>query len=190
VVGLSFLADGVLLLMYGRDDFLLASRALRILVWSLIPIGLDHVLGMVLMASLRERLTLRIVAIDVVVGLVLGLVLVSRFGLIGAAIAALITRIVDLIQHYVPVSRLLPRMSVTLRRAAWKPVVATIFMALCLAVVRGRGLVLAVASGCAAYAAILLALTVWSEGGISRFKARYLRVWDRGPRSVSGEEAR
>ena len=189
VIGLSFLADGVLLLVYGRDDFLLASGALRILVWSLIPLGLDHVLGKVLVATLREKVTLRIVTIDLVVALVLGLLLVRWLGVTGAAIAAVITKLVDFFQHYVPVSRLLPRMSVTLRRAAWKPVVATIFMALCLAVVRGRGLVLAVASGGAAYAAILLALTVWSVGGISRFKDSWLRLLGRPAPGACGEEA-
>jgi len=49
---------------------------------------------------------------------------------------------------------------------------------------------LTVISAGAAYAAILLAVTVCSLGGFSQFKARYLRVWDRGPRSVSGEKAR
>jgi len=188
VVGLFFLSDSVLLLMYAQEDFLLASGVLRIMVWGLIPIAMDHVLGKVLVATLREKVTLRIVTIDLVVALVLGLLLIRWLGLTGAAIAALITRIVDFIQHYVPVSRLLPRMS--LRTAAWKPIVATIFMALCLAIMKGQGMGLTVISAGTAYAAILLALTVCSLGGFSQFKARYLRVWDRGPRIVSGEEVR
>ena len=60
-------------------------------------------------------------------------------------------------------------------------------LALCLAVVRGRGLVLAVASGGAAYAAILLALTVWSVGGISRFKDSCLRLLGRPAWGAGGE---
>jgi hypothetical protein len=63
-------------------------------------------------------------------------------------------------------------------------------LALCLAMTKGQGMALTVISAGAAYAAILLALTIWSVGGSRQFKARYLRVWDRGPRSVSGEEAR
>lgn len=63
-------------------------------------------------------------------------------------------------------------------------------LALCLAMMKGQGMGLAVISAGTAYGAILLAVTVCSLGGFSQFKARYLRVWDRGPRSVSGEEAR
>ena len=60
-VGLFFLAGSALVLLYGKDDFLLASGALRIMVWSLLLIALTHALFQVLLASLREKVTLRII---------------------------------------------------------------------------------------------------------------------------------
>ncbi len=144
VVGLFFLADSALLLLYRHKDFVLASGALRIMVWNLILAALTSVLGQVLVASLREKVTLRIVAVDALINLVIGLILISQFGLIGAAITALLTRIVDFCQHYVPASRLLSR--IALGRLVWKPVVASICMALYLAVVRSQEVLLTVVS--------------------------------------------
>lgn len=174
-VGLFFLADSVLLFLYGKEDFLLASGALRIMVWNLILIALTTALGQVLLASLREKVTLRIVAIDVLISLVFGLILISQFGLIGAAIAALLTRIVDFFQHYVPVSRLLSQ--IALGRLVWKPVVAGTCMAVYLVVVGSQGVLLTVISAGGLYAGVLLALALWSIGGPRQLKDRYLHLW-------------
>jgi O-antigen/teichoic acid export membrane protein len=171
-VGLFFLADSALVLMYGKEDFLLASGTLRIMVWSLLLVALTHVLGQVLLASLREKVTLRIIVIDVLVNLVVGLMLISQLGLLGAAITVLLTRAIDFFQHYVPVSRLLS--NIALGELAWKPVVASVCMGFSLVVVRGQGVLPAVVSAGAVYAGILLALALWSTGGVGEFKARYL----------------
>ena len=55
VIGLYFLADSVLLMLYSHKDFLQASELLRLVIWGLIPTGLMSVLGYMLMASHRER---------------------------------------------------------------------------------------------------------------------------------------
>ena len=185
-VGLCFLGDSALLLIYKKEEFALASGALQIMVWSLIPIALDHVLGQVLLATLLEKVTLRIVVIDVLVNLVLGLLLVRRFGLNGAAMAALLTRIIDFIQHYVPVSKMMPRMA--LGRAAWKPIVASACMAVLLATVRSLGTALTVVSGGALYVGVLFALTVWSAGGLRQFKSKCLYLSGQGAWNPSGQE--
>lgn len=183
VIGLLFLADPALLLLYGEEDFLLASGALRIMVWMLILQAFTQVLGRVLLASLREKVTLRIVVIDVLVNLFLGLPLISQFGLIGAALARLLTAIIDFLQHYVPVSRLLT--GIALRSVVWKPVVAGACMAVYLALVRGQGVLLTVVSAGLLYAGVLLVLEVWSAGGPRQLKTRYLYPWSE---SVSGQE--
>jgi len=186
VVGLFFVADSVLLFTYGKDDFALASGALRIMVWSLIPIALDHVLGKVLLATLLEKVTLRIVIVDVLANLLLGLILVRRFGLSGAAITALLTRIIDFIQHYVAVSKMMPKM--VFGRAAWKPIVASMCMAVYLAAVRRLGIIVTVVSGGAVYIGVLLALMVWSAGGFRQFKARYLYLLGKSAGPACGKE--
>jgi O-antigen/teichoic acid export membrane protein len=171
-VGLFFLADSALVLLYGKEDFLLASGALRIMVWSLLLVALTPVLGQVLLASLHEKTTLRIVAIDVLVNLAVGLMLISQFGLLGAAITSLLTRVIDFLQHYVRVSRLLS--NIALGELAWKSVVASVCMSVSLVVMRGEGVLLTVMAAGAIYAGVLLALALWSTGSVRQLKAKYL----------------
>lgn len=171
-VGLFFLAEPALLLLYRDHHFLLASDVLRILVWGILMTSLTSVLGGVLLAGGQETTTLRIVAVDTLLNLVLGLALISKFGLIGAAVSTILMKLVDLFMHYVPVARLLPNLPVG--RLAWKPAVASGCMAAYLRMVPNQNLILTVVSAAAIYVGILLALLVWSHGGLGQFRARYL----------------
>jgi O-antigen/teichoic acid export membrane protein len=101
------LADPILSLLYGSQKFHQAAPVLRILVWSLIFTACTHALGQVLLAGRREVITLRIVIVNAVVNLTLGVLLIERLGpLRGAPLATLIAGFVNVVQHYVPVSRL------------------------------------------------------------------------------------
>jgi O-antigen/teichoic acid export membrane protein len=171
-VGLFFLADPALELLYGKEDFLLASGALRIMVWSLLLVALTSVLGQVLVASLREKVTLRIVVFDVLVNLAVGLMLISQFGLLGSAITALLTSVINFFQHYLPVSRLLS--NIALGELAWKSVVASVCMSVSLVVMRGQGMLPTIMAAGAVYAGVLLALALWSTGSVHQLKAKYL----------------
>jgi O-antigen/teichoic acid export membrane protein len=159
VIALLFLADRVLTLFYGRGDFAAAGDVLRIIVWTLLLAGLTSVLGQVLYASLRESLNLRIVAVDAAVAVVFGVVLIGQFGLIGAAVAAVVTRLVDALLHYRLVSKLLFR--VQLAHLLWRPAAAAAAMAGYLSIVRDEGVLFAAASGTVVYAAVLGVLLLW-----------------------------
>ena len=156
-VGLFLIAEPLLLWVYGQEDFVQTSQVLRILAWGLILNALTQGLGHILLASHREKVTLRIVAVDLVVGVCAALLLISQFGLIGAAIAALVFRAVDFVQHYVRVSQLLARIS--LSQAMWKAVVASAVMAISVTAVPGSGVVLPVLVGVLTYVVALLLLT-------------------------------
>jgi O-antigen/teichoic acid export membrane protein len=121
VSGILFaLADRVLALLY-RDKFVAAVPVLRILVWSVVLGAITQALGQVLLAGGRELVTLRIVAVNTAVSLVLGMLLIHLLGpLPGAAFATLITAAVNVVQHYMPVSRLLGGISVG--RLSWSVV--------------------------------------------------------------------
>jgi len=171
VVGLSFLAEPALLFLYGNAEFVLASPALRVLVWTLVLTAFIHVLGYALVASQRERVTLHIILLSTLLKLILGLILISHYGLLGAAVAALLSALVELLLHYVSVARLLFQMPVV--RLAWRPALASACLAVYLALVGHRGVLVTAVSAGAVYTASLLALMVWSNGGPRRFKARY-----------------
>jgi len=174
VVGLYCLADSALLFVYGGGDFVEASAVLRIMVWGPLFTAFIYVFGYTLLASHREKVTLRIVIINLMVKLVCAFALISQFGLIGAAIAGLVSEAVNLVQHYIPVSGLFSK--TTIGRLVWKPVVAVTAMTLFLAKFEGQGIFLTIVSAGIIYASVLLALTIWSSGGVYQFKAKYLHI--------------
>jgi O-antigen/teichoic acid export membrane protein len=168
-IGLFFLSDFALELLYG-SEFRLASGTLRILSWSLIFAALAVALGQALFAGVKERITLRIVLVNLAVTLVAGFILISQFGLLGAALTALVKSLVDAIQHYASVSRLLAGLS--LARLAWKPAVASLCMAVSFIGINAYGPILAALTASIVYVAVLLALMIQSNGGYHRFKGR------------------
>jgi O-antigen/teichoic acid export membrane protein len=170
--GLFFLGDRALSLLYQNPVFLRAFPALRIIAWILILQVFTSVLGQVLLASHREKVTLRIVVVDTLVNLVVGWPLINHFGLLGAAIALLLTKVADCCQHYIPVSRLLS--GIPLAKIVWMPIVAAAVMTAYLAAPTGRGGMLTGVSATLIYGGTLLALAVWTSGGIRPFKGKFL----------------
>jgi hypothetical protein len=106
--------------------------------------------------------TLRIVLIDVIVAFLLGWWLISQFGIVGAAISALLTRVMDFFLHYVPVSRMLSRMAIT--RLAWKSAVAGMVMTGVVLLLKSQGILLSVFAGATVYMAVMAGLVAGSLG--------------------------
>jgi O-antigen/teichoic acid export membrane protein len=172
-VGLYVLADQVLQLLYANRDLVGAWALLRIAVWGQIALALTTVLGYVLFAAGRERWTLRLVGAQLVGDFVLGFVLISQLGVVGAVVVALLDRLVGLAGHYLLVARRVGR--VGLVGVAWRPILASACMAGCLAVVSASGLVVTILAGGLVYIGVLLVLTVWSFGGPAQLRAAFLR---------------
>jgi O-antigen/teichoic acid export membrane protein len=171
-VGLFVLADPILLLFYGDEGFSPAAGALRILVGVLVLRVFTQVLGRVLLASLQEKKTLRILAVDVLASVILGPILIGQYGLMGAALTSLLVRVVDLIQHYVPVSRMFS--GIAIGSPIWKPAMASAVMAIYLLAGPEYNLFITIALAAAIYGIVMLVLAAWSVGGFHQLKARYL----------------
>ena len=103
--------------------------------------------------------------------LLLGLVLISQYGLVGAAVSALLTAFIEALLHYASVSRLL--FQLPLARLSWRPAAAGICMAVYLALVKDQSLLLSALSAGVIYVISLLVFMVWSNGGPRQFKAKY-----------------
>lgn len=169
--GLYFIGDRLISLLYKNPAFSQAFPALRIVAWVLVLQVFTSVLGQVLLASHREKITLRIVLVDTIFNLLVGWPLISLFGLRGAALALLLTRFVDFVQHYIPVSRLVS--GIPLVGIVWKPLVAAVCMAAYLVAPSGRPSILAAVSATLIYAAALFAVAIWASGGLREFKDKY-----------------
>jgi O-antigen/teichoic acid export membrane protein len=116
-LALFWVADRVLSLLFG-DRLQAAETPLRILAWCLVLRAVTAALGQVLLASRRERVTLRIVTVDALTSFTVGLLLIPHFGVVGAAITALVTRVVDLTQHILAVAPIFSGYSLSLGWAA------------------------------------------------------------------------
>lgn len=184
VVGLMLLAEPILLLLYGNDSFANATVILQIVAWSLVPLALNRALGQVLLATMQERVTLRIVVINTIISLILGLILINLYGVVGAAIATLVTRLINLAQQYRPVSHVLG--SVGLLKRSWKAALASAGMGLVLALVADwLGLWLSILAGAGIYATLLSLIMLWSYGGIKGIQTHYHYLQKRGITSAS-----
>jgi len=173
-VGLFLLSSTAITVLYGHG-LARASVGMQIMVWGLILSAMTSILGQVLVASLRERVTLRIVVVDLVVSVVAGFLLIWQFGYIGAAATALITRGVDLFLHYRPVASMFPLRRLLL--AAWKPATATGVMVLAYGAFEPHGLVAAALAAGIIYLLVFAALMVADTGSVANLKVRYRYLW-------------
>ena len=172
IAGIFFLADWILSVLYKNPAFIQAGPALRIVAWTLVLQVFSNVLGQVLLATHREKTTLRIVMVDTLINLLVGWPLIRFFGLRGAAVTLLMNRLAGCVQHYIPVSRLLS--GIPLGKIVWKPIVAAACMAAYLAMSTNQTGPLRGVLATLIYGGILLVLTVGASGGPRRFKEKYL----------------
>lgn len=178
VVGLLITADTVLLALYDDPEFLGAAAVLRILVW--LPLGeaMTKVLGQVLWASDHEKIALRIAIVNTLIKIIVGYLLIRQSGLLGAAVATALVLVVNLIQHYLPVSKLLSGMR--LGRLIWRPLIATAGMAVFVLASSTMNIVTRAISAVVLYSVLLALVFIWSSGGLGGFRDRYQYLWARG----------
>jgi O-antigen/teichoic acid export membrane protein len=173
-IGLFFLGRKVLLLIYTNREFARSGEILRIMAASLIMSALSAVFGRVLLASLREKILLRIVSIKFLVSIICGLIFIKAFGLLGAAINFLLISVLDTGLHFFQVSRLYPKLFPW--RRLWKTTLATVGMTVFLLARPELGVVMEVVVGGLIYAVLWLVLSIWSAGNVRQFKADYFGV--------------
>jgi O-antigen/teichoic acid export membrane protein len=175
VISLVYLSKDILLLLYGNQDFMLASGVLRIILTTLVLRAVSSVLGRDLLAGHREKAVLKIVLIGSVVNILSGLILIRQFGLMGAATTAVIFTLVDFILHYANTSRLFSR-PVPWRRLGKSLVAAGILIAF-LTFLKISSAFIAVLAGSLIYIIVWVILNVWSAGSLKQLKLKYQLLW-------------
>jgi len=171
-VGFFFLAD-IILLVY-KEEFVAGAPVLRILVWMLVPLSFERILGGALLASGQQRANLVITMVNTVSIFALGMVLIHRFGLVGAGVALLISVTISFAMHYGLVARRVIRISIP--RVVWRPLVAGICLAGFLALAKeSYSLPLVLSLSMVLYGAILFSLNRYSGGPFSSLRIDLLR---------------
>lgn len=176
-VGLFVLAPALLPWVYGDPGFAASALALRVLVVAVLFRAVTATLGHVLLAGLQERVTLRIVAVNTVVVLVLGLALVPAFGVVGAALAVAVAGAVNVAQHHAPAVRTAGPLP--LWRTSWRPAAAALAMAAVVTAVDPATVPGAIALGALAYGVALAGLYLLPAAGAGPTGARRRLGWRR-----------
>jgi O-antigen/teichoic acid export membrane protein len=177
IVAVYLLADGLLIWLFRSPEFLLAAGVLQIVIWIPLQRGVTAVLGRVMWASRHEGVALRIAVANTILHLILGAILISQFKLLGAAVTVILVAMINLFQHYLPVSRLFSGFN--LPRLFLKPAVAAACMATYFLFDWNLPVVLTALSGAAVYSVVLCLLYIWSSGGPYRFVVRCQDLWSK-----------
>ncbi len=173
-VTLYFLSDALFLFIYGNADFSQSAVILKVIVWILILRVSSKVLGVALIASYKEKKTLQILIIDLITMVIMGFILVSQFGVIGSAVTALCVRIVDYIQHYVPVSKMFSKISMF--PLIWKPLVAAMIMACVFYLFPELNLIVQSIAAFLVYVIVMAAILFITIGDFTEIKIRYFTL--------------
>ncbi|MES2358951.1 MAG: flippase [Gemmatimonadota bacterium] len=153
VVGGAVVAPGIVALVLG-PTYVPAAAALRLLIWSLVPGVLCNVAVVGLLSVGREADVLRAFALTLVVVTILDIVLISRFGIPGAAVATILGESVRLALTMYAAKR--ARIGGIVLARLWRPVIAVSAMTAVLLVLEPQTLVTALVWGAASYAVALV----------------------------------
>jgi O-antigen/teichoic acid export membrane protein len=166
-VGVWATADQLVVFLFG-DSYLPAASALRIVIWVVPFMFASEFLGYVVVLQGEERRVARSVLISTAINVVANLILVPRFGLIGAAVMTVVTEMV-LIAQYGWLLR------AELRRLDWgrvllRPLLAASLMGVVAIVARPLGLVEIIGLSAVSYLLLL-----WLLGVAAMDELRFLR---------------
>lgn len=160
VVGGALVAPSLMGLIFG-DDYRSGAVALQLLLVSLIPLAIHGATRNVFLAMHRVGLETMIIALGVVVNVVLNVVLIPRYGIVGAAIATVGGESVILIGAFVALYRMGVRPELTPSLPALAA--AAIMAGVLVASPAGRPVLASVAAGAMVYIAVLAAGTIVSR---------------------------
>jgi len=102
---ISIYSDNIVSLFYGKG-FLLSGSALRILIWAEVFVFLGVVNNSILIAANKQKIDSIFTGTSAFVNIVLNLVLIPKYGIVGAAIASLVSySIGPIMGYFIPLTK-------------------------------------------------------------------------------------
>lgn len=106
VVGTVILADKFILFIYGTE-FQHSTSVLEILIWGFLFLSLTSILGVVLSSIGKEIIIMKVAGISAGLNILLNLLLIPKYGLVGASVASVIALFLFYILNLYAVSKYL-----------------------------------------------------------------------------------
>jgi len=170
--GTTLLSNRVILFFY-KSEFLASANVLRVLIWILILSAGNIVLAYALIASNNQRINLHGNLIDLTFNVALNLLLIPKFGFLGAAMACFASSCIFFIFQYTFVSKNLFKLDFV--EIAAKPVISAVLMAIIILLFRRLNLFILVFVSAVAYVLFILALKTFSESDVRLLR----RLWEK-----------
>ena len=166
-VGTTIFADRIILGIF-QEGFAPSIIALRVLIWA-VPIGfLTGVFGTILASINRQNLVARIVLVYTILSVVMNLILIPRYGYVGASMVMVITSLTAFVLGFYLLSKLVCKISIP--KLIFRPVIASGVMALFLFFFTRLSLWLLIPLAAVIYFGILILLKAFSREDLNLFK--------------------
>ena len=166
-VGVTILAEKIILLIYG-EGFIPSIITLRILIWVAALMFITYLFGNVLGSIDKQAVIAKVSGINAVVNIVLNLILIPRYGYIGAAIATLATEAIGFALYFLFIAKHLQK--VPLPRYLWRPVISGVLMGMFLHFFKNTNLFVLVTLATVLYFIILHLLKTFPKEDLDLFK--------------------
>lgn len=175
VVFIFYLSGEILLLLYGNQEFLFATTVLQIIVLTLIPQAVTTIFGRLMLAAHQEKKLFKIVMICSFFSIVIGVFLVSQFGLVGAAITTVVFSLVNFFLHYRLTSQII--ISPLPLHRLWKPIIASLVYVFFILLVKGWQAYIVGFLGGFLYLVVWVSLNLLAAGGFYKLTCKYKILW-------------
>ena len=130
-VGGTLLAQNIILFLY-KEKYYNSIIALQILLWALIPLFINYLLGNLLIAIKKEKYGVPALFINCIVNVGLNLILIPKYSYVGAAISTVVSEIVYFSMYYCIISKNLK--FVNIFGLMIKPMIAALTMGLLISI--------------------------------------------------------
>jgi O-antigen/teichoic acid export membrane protein len=165
-VGVYLVAGPVIRLIYGTA-FAGAAPILQVLVWAILFLLPGDINSRLLLASRNQKRSAIYTAIGLMLNVLLILLLVPRFGILGAGWARFVSNVVVSVLNHLYVQKEI--VQTNLLSLVWKPLLAVSIMGIVVTNIETDSLVLPMLSGALVYIFAIIALRVFIKSEISNF---------------------
>ncbi len=158
--GTTILARDIMSLIYG-NDYLFATVALQVLIWSVIFKFQMYSMGLALNSMNKEKVTMRATIMSLLLNVILNFFLIPKYSFVGASITTVFSEIVYFAYGFFHLKK---DISISNFRIVWKPLLSSILMALVVYSVRGfAGFIGSVAAGAFSYGILMVLLKAFEK---------------------------
>ena len=166
-VGTTILAHKIILFIY-KSGFTHSIIALQILIWTIPIIFLSYMFGTMLASVNKQFLALKINFLCMILNITINLILIPRYGYIGASIATVITTLLSFILFFRFLSKFIYKIQI--HKYILKPIMASTIMGLFIFSFTRMNIFLLVCISIVIYFGVLILLKTFSKKDIILFK--------------------